>query len=748
MQASGTLIGPSETVHLPRRALSRAWAERLLLAFLLVLFFVRAFIPAWSHLDPDFANYYLAASLYREGYPVERVYDWTWFQRQKDHAGIDRPLVGFMPSTLTSVLTIVPLSSLPPLRANRWWLVISFGCLSMTVVVMKVITNLTWLRIGVLTFLAVAPLHSNFLLGQVHVVMLLLLALGAWLYFGERHFLSGIALAIAAALKMYPALFLLLFLVKKQWRAAAGLACGMAGVVVLSFRLFGADACRTYFREILPWSFRGEIIDPYATAWDSLNALLRRLFIFEPELNPAPVAHLPLLYAILHPLLYTLILVAFLCAMRSKNTDLSRQKLEWGIFCFLLLLLSSEPFTYHFVVLILAAILVVDYLTARRQFGWAGAVVALYAFACVPYDRIYRTNPRGWESLLCFPRLCCMLLLAGSLLWILLSSSEESLRSRLRSRSFAWAALAFAVLMAGGIVLDLRHFAGQFDNYRTRVTTSVGSALALNPVVTADSILFGALVPKFAAAHDAYLIHRLHAGSVSSYGGDGDWFHPAATINGFAGWAEIASTGSSRVVRFELSDTISRNGAVPVITEARDAEQPVASVKGEMLAYIREVRGRGSLWIRPLVRDESGTQSNSERQLDERQLVGPQYDVREAAFSPDGQVIFSAWQEERYRLYAVNPESETIAELTSVTCSARYPAVSPDGNWMAFSCERGGVWQIVAMNRVTAEQRQLTYADCNSITPAWFPDSKNLIYATDCGRALGITALSKLSLAH
>lgn len=114
MQASGIPICPSETIHLTRRAIWRAWAEKLLLVFLLVLFLVRAFIPAWRHLDPDFANYYLAASLYREGYPVERAYDWTWFQRQKDHAGIDRPLVGFMSSTLTSALTIVPLSSLLP----------------------------------------------------------------------------------------------------------------------------------------------------------------------------------------------------------------------------------------------------------------------------------------------------------------------------------------------------------------------------------------------------------------------------------------------------------------------------------------------------------------------------------------------------------------------------------------------------------------------------------------------------------
>jgi hypothetical protein len=751
MQASGTLICPAETPQLDSHAVWRVRAESLLVAFLLALFAVRGFIPAWRHLDSDFANYYLAAHVYREGYPVERIYDWTWFQRQKDHLGLERPLVGFAPSTLPSILPILPLSSLPPLQANRCWLVISLGSLFLAVAVLKKITDLTWRRIGVLTFLAIAPLHNNFLLGQVHILMFLLLALAAWLYFRDRPFLSGIVLAAAAAMKIYPAFFLLFFLVKRQWRAAAGLACGVAGAWLLSLYLFGETACRTYFREILPAGLRGEIIDPYATAWDSLSALLRRLFVYEPELNPAPVAHLPMLYALLHPLLHSLILVVFLWAMGFRRTSASRQKLEWAIYCFLLLLLSSEPLPYHFVILILTAVLTVDYLVARKQSGWALAVVALYTLACVPYDRVYSANLQGWLAFFCFPRLFCMLLLAGTLLWILISTSEESLSSRLRSRSLAWAGLTFLILTTAGFVLDRRHLAGQYDNYATRVTTSVGSAIAVNPVVSGDAVLFEALVPQFTSTQDTYVIRLLRAGVISSYGGNGDWFYPASTIDGSASygsasygsasWAEVASKDSSRIIRFDSASV--PPSSEPLSTDAVDAEQPAVSANGKQLAYIREVRGRGSLWIHPIA-EKVGTT----RPTFERELAGPRYDVREAAFSPDAQIIFSSSQSERYRLYSVDPQSGNVVELTSVTCSARYPAASSDGHWIAFSCERGGVWQITVMNRATAEQHQLTSSDCNSITPAWLPDARSLIYATDCGRALGITALSKLSVAR
>jgi hypothetical protein len=58
------------------------WSERVVLLVLVALFTVKGFIPAWEHLNTDFPNYYIGAQLYRRGYPIERVYEWIWFQRQ------------------------------------------------------------------------------------------------------------------------------------------------------------------------------------------------------------------------------------------------------------------------------------------------------------------------------------------------------------------------------------------------------------------------------------------------------------------------------------------------------------------------------------------------------------------------------------------------------------------------------------------------------------------------------------------
>src|SRR5271157_4874788 len=126
------------------------WAEYLLLTFLLGLFLFRGFLPAWQSLNTDFRNYYIAARLYREGSSVLRVYDFTWFQRQKDHAGIGQCLVGFVPQTLLSALPILPLAAFPPLTAKRCWLLANVGLVALSALLLMQITQLGGWRILIL----------------------------------------------------------------------------------------------------------------------------------------------------------------------------------------------------------------------------------------------------------------------------------------------------------------------------------------------------------------------------------------------------------------------------------------------------------------------------------------------------------------------------------------------------------------------------------------------------------------------
>ncbi len=723
---------PQRGFH-PRRAVG-VWAERFVLLVLIAGFSVKAFLPAWRHLNSDFPNYYLIARLYHVGYPLERVYDWTWLQRQKDHEGIERNHVSFIPSTLASALTVLPWSSLPPLQAKHRWLLANLVFLSLTYFLLVCMTRLGWTRIAVLMFLAFVPLRENFLLGQMHVLVLLLVTLGAWLFLRESLVLSGISLAVAAALKIYPALFLIFFLWKRKWRAVIGLIAGLLSVASVSLSLFGRDACLLYVRQVLPAGLRGETIDPYNTAWNSWTALLRRLLIAEPELNPFPVVHLPWLYALLHPLLHSFILVVFLWAIgwrAGRGHTKEDRKLEWAAFLFLLLFLSSQPGSYHFVALIPAAVLIVDVLVSRGRTVQAGIAVVAYALVCAPVIHLPGVSPIGWGNLLYFSRLAYMAASGMLFLWTLLPRDSEAFKERFNFRSFAVASVVVIALTATGFVLTSRHLHGQFENYQHRVTIA-NDLFASDPVVNSDGVLFVGMTSE------GYTVRRLQSGTVVDVPKTaGDLFHPTAAAE--AVWAEHTSQQGSQVVQLQMANP---SQALGNEIEAANAQEPAASRDGHFLSFLREIRGRNSLWIKA-----TGKTTNGSVAREEREIAGEEYDVREVSWLDGQRLIFSSRSKGKFFLYAATLQGK-VEKLSKPSCSARYPAVAPNGRWLAFSCDEGGSWQLHAMDLEGTQELQVTRADCNSIAPAWFADSKRIVYATDCGRGLGLTALAEVTVLH
>ena len=740
MNVSRAQVIPQKTRESPR--LVNWWPRlELLLLFLFMLFFVvKGLLPAWNRSDSDFPNYYLVARLYRAGYPVERVYDPVWLQRQKDHAGINKALVGFT-SPPASSLVALPLSSLSLTQARHCWLLISLALLLITVALLKRLTQLGWVRIELLTLLAVSPLQKTFQLGQIDLAVLLLLTISAWLYLRKSQFWSGILISLAATISIYPSAFFIFFLLKKQWRAVCGLLLGCAGTAALSVYLFGLNACGFYWRIVLPHALRGELIDPYDLGWDSLHSLLRRLFIWEPELNPGPIAHLPTLFAVLYTSICSLVIVIFLWAICFGSQGAKRQGFEWASYLFLVLLITPTQLPSQLVGLILFAVLTIDYLLAHVQSGGAILVAGLYAISSLPFDRFHTSDPHGWSNLVHSPRLFFLFALAGLALWCLIREPGADMQKPLRQRRFTVCAVAFVTLSVLGSILTLRHLERQFDNYSSRITTVVGSAMAFDPAVASGDLLFSRLVPRFSGHDtDAYAIYRIHGDKKSVYRGGGDWFHPAVPENGHTAVAEIANDRGSQVVRIDLL-----SGSIHLVSG--NAEQPAVSRDGILLAFIREVKGRGSLWVRQ-AGNTGNTADSTGDPTAERLLADSGYDVRDASFNPDNRIVFSGRRRERFALYLADPESGNITTISAITCSARYPAASPDGRQLAFSCDVGGNWQLFTLEVATGRQNQLTRSDCNSITPAWTGDSKNLIYATDCARGLGVTALSEIRVAQ
>ncbi len=705
----------------PSRALVSL--ELLFLAALVSLFVWKGLVPAWRVLNTDFPNYYLAGKLYRDGYSLERLYDWIWFQRQKDHAGIDQGVVGYGLLSPYSALVIAPISSLSPLDAKRSWLIFNLLLLVATIRLLRSMTRISIRRVAIIAFLTVIPLRTCFEFGQQHVLILFLLTLGAWLHVRRHELSSGAVLAIATVLKLYPALFAVFFVLKNKWRALTGLCITLAALLALGTRWCGLETLRIYATQVIPRSLAGEGTDPYYLGSNTLTTLLRRLFIAEPDLNPHPLIHAPAAYCVLQPAIQAFLLVSGLRLVTSQKQ--SARRLQLGGFVALAIVLSTASATYHFCALILSTSLGVDYLVKARRSRLGGVLLALHALVCAPLYRFFPEAPSGWAILLGVPRFYASLgywsVFAVTLRW-------EAHPVPWRSRNGAAFAFAFLALTISGVVSNWRHFDGQFENYADRLPVATPAFIATAPAAASAEVYFSR------TDDESYVLDRAGAGLLTSGPRGTDLFFPALAAGADAGWVEVSSL-TSGIARFPLKGPSVPASALTIDVE--DAEEPALSADGKWLGYIREGRGRGSLWVRPLRRRGSPIGP-------ERLVVGATSEVLDFAFSPDGRIVFSKGVGAGGGIFAVNPASGQIVALPVSNRPARYPAVSADGRWLAYSLQERGSWQLHAMDLTTQVDHRLTHADCNSTMPAWAPDSTGLVYATDCGRGVGITALCRI----
>lgn len=699
-------------------------AETVLVVLLLAGFCWNSLRPAWKTLHTDFPNYYLAARLYREDYSLARLYDWTWLQREKHRFEIEQPLVGFVPLTPFSLLPLAPFAGLSPLLAKHIWLVLNLIFLAL---VWRLLANMTALggrRTLLLTLLAVLPLHTNFLYGQYYILLLLLFTLAATLYLRGWEASSGAVLAFAAGLKVFPAIFALFFLRKKRWRALQGLVGGGLAVGLLSIGLLGWQVNRVYLVEVLPRALRGESHDPYSVGWNSVTGLLHRLLIAEPDLNPHPVVHAPVLYGTLQPLWQTFVLLVTLYFVAGARQDERRELFEWGAFTCMLLLLSSVTGTYHLCVLILAVVLCADFLIQSGQRRIALLLLILYGLLSYPFG--ISGNAEGWHSLLAVPRMWLLLSLWGLVMFILARWSPQLRRHRRESLLFA---IAYAAIAMVSITVTLRGLNGKFDTYRLRLPSLPASFRSASPSTVGNATTFSVMLG------DGYRIARLQDASLHLLSLAPDVFHPSADphlpITWVDGWHE--GSDEPQVVALTTEGRPVPNSIIA------NAQAPAVSANSQYVAFIRERQGRGSLLMKHV---GPGSMPDGGEQWE----TTPDLDVWDDAFTPTGTLIISAAQGGTPALFLVHPGTAATVSPLPLPKPARYPAISPDGKWLAFSHLEGGVWHLWLADTRTWSARRLTNGNCNALTPAWDSGSRQLTFASDCGRGLGLTALCRMPI--
>jgi hypothetical protein len=699
--------------------------EILCSAVLAGLLFWKGFLPGWRVLNTDFPNYYLVARLLHEGYALDRIYDWVWLQRIKDHWGLDQPLVVFAGLSPFSALPIVPLSWFSALVAKRLWMLVNVLLLVLSVELLRKVTSLGRRRIWLLSLLAVFPMRTSFLYGQMHLLVFVLLVVAYFFHRKKAPAACAVCLSIAGALKIYPLLFGFYFLWKKQWRSALTTLSAAILLLGIGFVWMGRDVIGIYVTQVLPRSLQGEVLDPYSAHAASVAALFHRLFIFEPMLNPVPLLNAPWLYAVLYPLWQLAVVVPLLAVISRQGTRSGTEQLEWATYTVTLLLLSPVPASYHFVVLVFSIVLLIDFLLPRRRYGTVALAAALYcAISMIEVFPQEKGSLLG--TFLAFGRLWIELTLWAvflSCLWQNRASRKASPAVALRTASLY---VGVCVAWAAGALAYHRHFEYLQQDISRRMPAAASVYLSNGIHHTFDGYVFTAMVANGYRALDP--------------AGREVWSRPAPVPTD-----ELSVTAAHSVpgLLLELAD---RNGSRIVITNAtQDArllvaqgESPAISAAGTSVAFIREVKGRGTLWMGRL------DQPLGRMRGQPTQIAGDVYDVRDVSFAPSGWIMFAARVDGRMDIFSLIPGSQPKVFL-SEEGGVDSPAVSPDERFVAFRKLLHNRWQLSYVDLATGHERVLTSGDCNAYSPEWF-DPETIAYATDCGRGLGLSAFATIHI--
>ncbi len=680
------------------------WTERAVPIALMLFMCAHTLPKAWKSLITDFPNYYLSARLAHEGYDTSRMYEWKWFEREKDHRDVDVRVIGLIPVTPFSTLFMWPITGATPLTAKRIWIVFNLMLVIPIGWMLRSMTDLSYRRIA-LAFALCFPFYRNLEFGQFYVVLLSLIVAACWAYLGGQEAIAGSLVAIAAACKVFPVLLFIFFLQRRSWRALTWGAVTGAAALGLSVLAFGWNVHRTYLEEILPWALRGEAMPPYEAS-SSISGLLHILFLFEPQWNQHPWHPSVLCYALLLPALQMLVLAPAILMIDRKDHAPERVMLEWSALLTASLAISTNPALYNFVLMVLPMCVLTALLIRRSQYGLVAILLITYIGTGLPVPAT--PGRMGLATLLHasrLPLILCILTLIYWLLW-----KDRGARGFVRD----WSRLAWSVV----IVLAVA-FSTQSTFFRERAEQQeYAFRLPLKPqgYLNATPQTVGAGVGYVVFTLDGYLLIPMDPGA-----------EPRDDDLSFQGgseqlWVERARDSRSTIVNLENTSGIR-------IDDARD---PMISTDGRSLAFVRDDHGQGRLMVRNTQASMNAT---------DVALTPTGLNVYEASFLSDTVYAFSATADGGTpQVYVTDATHKNVPLALG---ESRYPALSFDGRWLAYSRFEHGAWNLSVRDQRTGMTRPIGNVPCNQIEPSWDLDSKSLLYGTDCGRSLWFTSIAR-----
>lgn len=291
----------------------------------------------------------------------------------------------------TAVLLGLPFGRWSYADALFAWNLLGVACLVGAVLLLTCSQRpLAWQRLLILPALLLLSPHlaSQFIYGQLSLILLLLLTGAGVAYVANRRGLAGALIGVAAAVKVFPAVLGWLFLVRRDTRGLIGVIGGFGIATAITCGVLGTAAYRDYLRDVLPEALGWRS----AATNSSIPGLWSKLFDPGPRGgHVVPLRVDPLLARGLTALCAGVILAAWGWMIVRSQDERDRQ-IAFAVGCLAMLLLSPIAWE-HYTILLLPA-LVYLWNGAEHNGERRLAIVSGIVLINVPIHRwIVRTLP-------------------------------------------------------------------------------------------------------------------------------------------------------------------------------------------------------------------------------------------------------------------------------------------------------------------------------------------------------------------
>lgn len=529
----------------------------------LVIFLAGPFRAGWTQSLTDFPNYYTAAVAVRHGLALRDYYDWTWFARQMNYAGIESQIGAYSPQTPLTMLPMVGLAAFPVQRAKQIWLAFNLVFLILTTWLLSHITRFSFVDIWLLAFCGYFSLRTNFLYGQYYVFLLFLMTLAFYFLHRKQATLGGALTGITFVLKLYGGPFLLYFAARREWKALVSMVLVVILLAGAAIALFGVSDIQYYATQILPRTLESGAVDPYTPLLPTLPNLLRHLFMREPELNPRPLWEAPGLFFFLRILL-TLIVTVLLVWLAGRKRNSERR--DFACFMIGAFLLSSSISSYTYILLLLPLVLLLEEAGPRDTIFY----LLVYVLLMLPLHPIWL-----------FPKL-----------WLLLALFVAVVRQDVATMSLR-PVLPVAVVLAVISLVDARvhlaRFAEEPGRRFPRVAMQDRSIFSSYPAISSAGLFYQSI------ARGGYVLRWLHDGKNEILSFAGQALHPRVAPDGQSIDFELVARRTSTLMHFDPATQATTPLALPV---PPDTNSPALSPDGTWIAYESAQHGPVHIWVR------------------------------------------------------------------------------------------------------------------------------------------------------